>query len=294
MATASLAVKEGVAPVRDRLATMAFLAALLHGLVILGVTFGAAGADGPAPGLKVLLVADDVPPADRNDDASYLAQRTQLGSGAGDDVRTPRSQARMGRVQPPEPTNEAQATPNERVLTANVQRSMIRYIGTIDTPRERPRPAPAALPDVPTPDAIAGEDPDSSALAGKQRAELWVTPDTRESSLAPYLDAWRRKVERLGTLNFPAAARQSPGATSPVLEVAIDARGQLASAVIQRTSGSPELDAAAISILRLASPFEPFPRELAANYRMLRFAYAWEFARGGVASGTVTAPADSR
>jgi protein TonB len=26
-----------------------------------------------------------------------------------------------------------------------------------------------------------------------------IVPNTRESKLAPYLDAWRRKVERLGT-----------------------------------------------------------------------------------------------
>ena len=37
--------------------------------------------------------------------------------------------------------------------------------------------------------------------------------------LAPYLDAWRRKVERLGTLNFPQIARD--GAGNPILEVSI-------------------------------------------------------------------------
>lgn len=292
MASAALAVKEGIAPVRDRLVTMGFFAALLHGIVILGVTFGAPGGNGAAPGLQVLLVADDVPAADRNDDASYLAQRTQLGSGAGAAVRTPRSQARRGNAQPPEPLEVTGADAHERVLTANVQRSTMTWIGSIHTPRVQSRPP--ALPDVALPDAVAGEDLETSELAGKERKELWITPDTRESSLAPYLDAWRRKVERLGTLNFPAAARQAPGAASPVLEVAIDSNGQLASALIQRSSGSPELDAAAISILRLASPFEPFPRELAANYRVLRFAYAWEFAGGGTTSGTVTAPADSR
>ncbi len=34
-----------------------------------------------APGLEVLIVSDDVPEARRNDTATYLAQRTQLGSG---------------------------------------------------------------------------------------------------------------------------------------------------------------------------------------------------------------------
>jgi len=286
-------VKEGIAPVRDRLVTMWFLAALLHAMVILGITFGSEGVGGSAPGLKVLLVSTEVPEADRNDTAAYLAQRTQLGSGTDAEGRAARSQARMGSSEP-QPAPEQRRALDERVLTANVQSSTIRYIGTLEATRERPPPTPAALVDARQPDAVAGEDLESSELAGPKREELWITPDTRESSLAPYLDAWRRKVERLGTLNYPAAARHAAGSASPVLEVAIAADGTLASAEIQRSSGSPELDAAAISILRLASPFEPFPRELAANYRVLRFAYAWEFARGGASSGTVTAPADSR
>lgn len=292
MAGAALAVKEGIAPVRDRLVTTAFLATLLHGVVILGITFGAASGSGAAPGLQVLLVSDEVPEADRNDDATYLAQRTQLGSGTGAGERTPRSQARAGEPPPRAPADTKPDAP-ERVLTANARSNTLRYLGAIEAQRQPPKAAPAPLV-ADAQNAVAGEDLDASELAGKQRAELWITPDTRESSLAPYLDAWRRKVERLGTLNYPAAARQAPDTSSPVLEVAISADGRLASAMIRRSSGSPALDEAAISILKLASPFEPFPRELAANYRVLRFAYAWEFAGDRAARGTVTAPADSR
>ena len=82
MATRALKLREGKAPVRDRLFVMLFLAALAHGLIILGVTFNSSlGEKGGAPGLEVLLVSDEVPEADRNDTATYLAQRTQLGSG---------------------------------------------------------------------------------------------------------------------------------------------------------------------------------------------------------------------
>src|SRR5215470_5710425 len=78
----ALTLREGKAPVRDRLLTMLFLAALLHGLIILGLTFNSSASGGEsAPGLQVLLVSDEVPEAERNDSATYLAQRTQLGSG---------------------------------------------------------------------------------------------------------------------------------------------------------------------------------------------------------------------
>ena len=72
--------REGRAPVWDRLLTMIFLVALLHGLIILGVTFKAAASDKGAPGLEVLLVSDELPEADKNPNATYLAQRTQVGA----------------------------------------------------------------------------------------------------------------------------------------------------------------------------------------------------------------------
>ena len=82
MARRALMLREGKAPVWERLLTMLFLAALVHGLFIIGVTFNAAAEDkNSAPGLEVLLVSDEVPEADKNPDATYLAQRTQLGSG---------------------------------------------------------------------------------------------------------------------------------------------------------------------------------------------------------------------
>ena len=55
--------------------------------------------------------------------------------------------------------------------------------------------------------------------------------------------------------------------------MAILADGTLESATIMRSSGSPKLDQAALDILKLASPFDPFPKELAEKYRLLRFKY---------------------
>ncbi len=73
---------------------MLFLAALAHGLIILGLTFNSSLGDrNSAPGLEVLLVSDEVPAADRNDSATYLAQRTQLGSGNTRDAVAPRNRA---------------------------------------------------------------------------------------------------------------------------------------------------------------------------------------------------------
>src|ERR1700728_3781161 len=94
MASRALKLREGKAPVRDRLFVMLFLTALAHGLVILGLTFNSSLSQrGGAPGLEVLLVSDEVPEADRNDSATYLAQRTQLGSGNTQQSVAPRNRA---------------------------------------------------------------------------------------------------------------------------------------------------------------------------------------------------------
>ncbi len=111
MARHTPALKEGHAPVRDRLITTLFLAALVHGLIIVGVTFNAVakGTSG-APGIEVLLVSDELPEAERNDYATYLAQRTQLGAGNTREQvaahHAPRPQ-RCGRTRAPRTGNDA-------------------------------------------------------------------------------------------------------------------------------------------------------------------------------------------
>ena len=87
------------------------------------------------------------------------------------------------------------------------------------------------------------------------------------------------------------AARQAGLRLSTVLEVEIGADGRLESARVRRSSGDAELDHAALEILKLASPFDPFPPELARKFHALRFAYEWQFVGGRIASGAVsTAP----
>jgi periplasmic protein TonB len=298
VAKRALMLREGRAPVWDRLLTMIFFVALLHGMVILGLTFKSPIVrNSAAPGLQVLLVSDEVPAADRNDHATYLAQRTQLGSGNTRQEVTPRNPsqapvlpAQQGTAQGTALSADAQAAGSldRRVITTSGWSTDVQYLtdqGSAGTAAQQPM-----LLDQQTPAQNGPEDDTGPVeLRGPKRDELWVTPDTRASIVAPYLVAWRTKVERIGTLNFPAAARHSSTNASPVIQVAIDADGRLEQAAIQRSSGDPELDQAALSILKLASPFAPFPPELAQRYRVLRFVYEWQFTGGRLTTGAVTA-----
>ena len=304
MASRALQLREGVAPTRDRLTTTDFMAALVHGVIIVGVTFGSSGrASQGAPGLEVLIVSEDVPEARRNDDATYLAQRTQLGSGnarSADEARSPRAaaehMANNGRVDGSALIDDAGAlmsTADGRVLTTSSPMPEILYFAPPASPTESAE-VPVLAEGNSERDRVGLDDADEQRVRGPKRDELWVTPDTREALVAPYLVAWRTKIERMGTLNFPQAAWRAPGTRNPDVEVVILADGTLESATIRRSSGSAKLDQAATDILKLASPFDPFPKELSDHYRLLRFTYGWEFDGGNVSRGTVTAPADSK
>lgn len=303
MSARALQLREGVAPTRDRLTTTVFMAALVHGVIIVGVTFGSTGRPTQgAPGLEVLIVSEDVPEARKNDTATYLAQRTQLGSGVGStaEARSPRAaaehSANNGRVDGTALIDDAGAllsTADNRVLTTSAPQPDIRYFAPPASLTERPE-VPVLAEGNSERDRVGLDDADDLSLRGPKRDELWVTPDTREALVAPYLVAWRTKIERLGTLNFPQAAWRAPRTRNPDVEVVILADGTLESATIRRSSGSAKLDQAAVDILKLASPFDPFPKELSDHYRLLRFTYGWEFDGGNVRRGTVTAPADSK
>jgi protein TonB len=121
-------------------------------------------------------------------------------------------------------------------------------------------------------------------LRGESKQQLWIAADTRESDVAVYLDIWRRKIERVGTINFPDVARRKLSGT-PVIEVTIGSDGKLLNTVVRRTSGHAEIDEAAMRILKLASPYDPFPAAMNAKHDEIRIAYEWQFL-GGEAHGS--------
>ena len=292
--------REGRAPVSERLTAMLLLAALLHAIVILGLTFTVAGhgAGSESPQLDVLLVTDEVPEAQSNDQAVYLAQRSQIGSGNTDQPLPAASPASRGA--PETRTDGGHGADNQSVanrmdkpvLASSAPSSDIRYIGEAPTAAAA-EALPEMIGDTPGEPRSGHGDAVELLLRGKGNDEHWVTPDTRASRLAPYLASWKRKVERVGNLNLPTAVRNAGLSGSPVVEVEIGANGRLRAASVRRSSGSGALDEAALTILKLASPFDPFPADLAAGYSQLRFAYQWDFVAGALHSGAVTVSSDT-
>lgn len=279
-----------ILPVKDRLTTTLFLAALFHGIIILGVTFAGSGKNERlTPTLEVLLLTGEDTRAADNAQAQYLAQRNQQGSGTTHERDRPANPASsalpLRQSGLPEGNSDAQHQAladrhSPPVLSARSTSSNLDPLSSEDLP-ERYAKTPLALsPTAPRPILTSATD-SSLRLHGRRDDDSFeVVPNTRASLLAPYLDAWRGKIERIGTLNFPQTVRNHASGGNPVLEVSIHADGTLGNAVISRSSGRKDIDQAALSILRMASPFDPFPAQLRERYKELRFAYEWQFLEG--------------
>ena len=120
----------------------------------------------------------------------------------------------------------------------------------------------------------------SAAYASRQRRKS-VSASTREFRYASYLGAWARKVERIGNLNYPQAAKEQQIYGSLILHVAVRRDGSVEAIRVVRSSGHELLDQAAVKIVELAAPYAPFPPEIAAETDVLDIIRTWQFRRGG-------------
>jgi protein TonB len=101
---------------------------------------------------------------------------------------------------------------------------------------------------------------------------------------AHYVDDWRNKIERIGTLNYPTDGRGQRLSGRLMVTVEIRSDGSLVAVEVNRSSGNRELDEAALRIVRQAAPFPRLPVGIvdAAGKPadILAITRAWTFARG--------------
>lgn len=138
-------------------------------------------------------------------------------------------------------------------------------------------PALAAKPTAPAAKNSAAGRGASAPGTGNRRVTL--TPGMKDYRYSQYLDDWRRKVERIGAMNYPEEAR-GKFFGSLVLSVALRPDGNIDRIVILRSSGNPVLDEAAKRIVTFAAPFAPFPPDIRQETDYLDITRTWTFTRG--------------
>ncbi|MFU8896797.1 MAG: TonB family protein [Gammaproteobacteria bacterium] len=272
----------------ERLAWAIFVAAAAHGLLILGVGFAPPDSGGPdeVPTLEVTLLDTPVPDQAAPVDAQYLAQASQEGAG---NVAEPLPPEFFDAPPAPKDTPDTDARDHEpeRERTppahdtpaAEMVASWQAPLRATIAPRE---------PEVDVRPAGSPPDGGETRVTAAEEREYFVSVSARESVFAEYLAAWKARMERLGTLNYPAAADGWRGG-NPVLEVAVTADGRLREVRLTQSSGHSALDQAAIDLVRLGSPYDAFPPAVRAQHDVLRFAYEWRFLAGRAGPGELRA-----
>jgi protein TonB len=158
-----------------------------------------------------------------------------------------------------------------------------------EIPPEIPPELAPELPTISTADIFASRDAEmanlaariqeqSSAYASRTRRRA-VSTATTEYIYATYMEAWRRKVERIGNLNYPSEARELGLFGNLILHVAVRSDGSLEGIRVVRSSGHEVLDQAAIRIVQLAAPFAPFPPNIKRETDVLDITRTWQFQR---------------
>lgn len=283
-----------------------FLAVVLHVLIILGVGFDhllQQQQEPPPITLDVTRVDDPGPPV-TPEPVEHIASHDQAGSGAtpeNRDATTPEPiGARVGDTAPlgDGGTLSEPVTPRLQPSEVVIDRQPDPVASTAPTAEPRPQHREPSPTDTVTPP----ETPSAAMLMARGLEAVRAAPapaehtrtaratrtgylDTLSARAAPeaaYLEAWIRKVERIGNLNYPDEARRQALAGSLVLSVRLDSQGQVLNVAVTRSSGEAVLDQAAVRIVELAAPFSPFTESMRERYDELVITRTWAFQRDRV------------
>ena len=280
---------------RERFRFMVFLSACAHALIVLGVGFTYLGDSIDKSSIEVTLAQyrSQVQP----DDADFIAQENQTGSGSQVDAIVPSSpfisdfnDAAINEVLPAPEAQVVDETLEQPYMTAlssvNGEQVVAQQRDTTEQEEKR------ALSEQSSSDEIslaiaslqAQLDLQRQAFARQPRKHTITSASAKKSHEASYLDSWRRRVEAVGNINYPMKARQQQVYGNVRMLISLNASGQVSETRIIQSSGKTLLDQAAVDIVNLAAPFEPFPEELKAEADIIELIRTFRFHEGNTLS----------
>lgn len=139
-------------------------------------------------------------------------------------------------------------------------------------------PPPLSLDDLAAQIAQVGEKyANQPETTGGNRIKSLNSVRSHKVSAQQYTLDWQHKVERIGNLNYPEAARQKDFTARLVMEVGINSDGSIHSIKIKKSSGTPALDEAAKNIVQMGAPYAALPNDLAEELNILIIQRTWKF-----------------
>ena len=281
---------------KDRLLSTLLYALAVHLVLILGLQFDLSltdtTPDQPTLDITLVPVKDDAPP----EKADFLAQGNQQGGGDRDERAKPttvlQADQRIAAEQPvPAPVQDASkpipaAQPKKAVLAAAQPSSHKVATNPLEKDadtRAQKLSAATLLRQSRQFARLQAQLAEQQQASARRPRKKIISASTREYAPAAYMEAWRAKVERVGTMNYPEAARRAGITGSLRLAVEIRPNGHLSKVEVSRSSGYPVLDKAAIRVVNLAAPFAPLPPAITKEADLLVIVRTWQFAEESVA-----------
>lgn len=280
------------APQRDRFGVFLAAAVAVHAAVIFGVGFNLLTRPEPTqpqtPSLEITLVqtrSEKTP-----DDYAYLAQANQDGGGnTKERVRAetlfpalaPSNRARVTSPAPPvEATDQRAYTRRELMAQTKAKDTMQADVFPAQKNSDQTLNAAQLINRSMEIASIEMELGHAVQAYAKLPRPHVITASTKDAKDVAYMDAWRQKVERIGNLNYPDAAKRAHLSGSLLLDVALNRDGTLAGIEVVKSSGHLVLDDAAREIVRRAAPYAPFPEAMAKEYNVFHIIRTWRFING--------------
>ena len=263
-------------PTVDRLALTLFIATAVHALIILGVGFEAFDQDPldkttPTLDITVVNPTKSLPP----EDYDYLAESSQ--EGAGNTEEKVRPQQQMMEQAPAAAPAEDKPAPTQ-VLTRDDSLENIEKPSETETDKKSEQPSATELVNRSLEMLALDRQINQSLLAySKKPRSKFISARTKEFKYASYMRDWVAKVERVGELNYPDAARRQNLSGKLIVQVAVYPDGSVRDITIRKPSGHKILDDAAVRIVKLAAPFAPFPDSISKDTDVLVITRTWVF-----------------
>lgn len=265
------------------------LSFFVHG-VMFAVRFVVADEKRPAisPPLEVVLVNSKS--STKPYKAELLAQHNLDGGGNTDLKRRAKTPLPVLPKESPN-TEVTTATQRQQMLEQQTRELLAQSKASPSTmliePRRAESPDPAPLPNAQelmlrTVEAIRLEAQIARDMEAYQQRpkRRFLGARAEEYRFARYVEDWRGKVEKIGNLNYPEAARAARLYGSLLLTVAIRADGSVEKVEINRSSGKKILDAAAVRIVQLAAPYAAFSSDVRRDTDIIEITRTWTFTRG--------------
>jgi len=267
----------------DRMVFAVIVAAILHLLLILGVSFSRESRTPSPPGLEVTLAQYSHRSPDER--ADFIAQSNQRGSGEAEPLADPGTLVSSDFDAPliQQITEEAGAIPRDTsdaaLLHSQASDRQVSSGKEQQSQAQKPNDSPAvedrSAEEIASLRARLAEQ--QQAYARLPRVHRLTSASTRAATEAAYLFNWKQRIETIGNRNYPMEARRRQLFGDLRVLVVVRPDGSLKEARVLHSSGQRVLDEAALQIVRLAAPFEPFPPELRARADEIEIIRTWQF-----------------